>query len=182
MQYTKHLYYRSRYYFVEKIYFDDLVKNNNPIIYYNRNKYPSIHLDYERKRLKNMAKILKTVPKKSYLLGDFIMELIVFNKSYLSQLNQYIERIYKNGWKDIVPKKVNTLLEKLHFSEWAIYAIFLIDILNVKDCKKMSTEKYLSHIHSENYYKRYKYDSKIVHFVVKTISKEDIKKNILFIL
>lgn len=164
---------------LKKVLYEDLIENNQPIIYFNRNSYPSLHLEYERCRLENIAKILDIKPKRTYLLGDFIMELMIFNSTYLKNLRVYLNSLYgKDGLAEIVPSNPKTLKEKLLFGEWSLYCMYVLDVLAVQVPIRMSTEKYMMHIHSKNYYKRFSYDAKIVHFVAKDLDVDDIRKKV----
>ena len=168
---------------LQKITWDDLMIQDTPVVYFNRDRYPSIHLEYERARLVNMAKLLQVAPQKSYLPGNFIMELIVFNGAYLWGLRDYLKGLYGDDYfLRIAPRSTKTLLEKLHFSEWALYSIYLLDVAKAPVQLRLSTSRYMAHIHSENYYKRFGYDAKIVHFVAKDLNMHEIRCRVNHIL
>ena len=88
----------------------------------------------------------------------------------------------KDCFAKIAPKETDSIIDKLEFSEWCLYAIYLLDVLNLTPPTKLSTEKYMSHIHSENYLKRFDYDSKIAHFACKCLDEKAIKNKLIYLI
>ena len=154
--------------------FKPLTKRNlffgpTPILFYNR--YPSTlnHLFYERKRVENVASILRVRPTKSWLLGDFIMDFMLFESSHLYKLRRYLEAIYgKEPFLQILPKQCDTEEQRVTFGEWTLYAVFLLDVLNIKVPVQNSMNRFIAQVHSSKDFAGFHFDAHVVHFVAKT--------------
>ena len=154
----------------------DLFSQGDQILYYNRYPFTPNHLEYERKRIINVAKILQCNPYNSYLLGDFIMELMIFNATYLIELLKYLSNIYGEDpiYRIIDNMSSDSLMDKTCFGEWTLYAVFLLDVLNLSICIKNSDSKFVEQLHSINDLYLHSPHAKVVHCVNKDIDKKQL--------
>lgn len=170
---------------LKEIGYNMLFDNNDvPILYYNR--YPKVedykHLKYERERVINISKILKTEPVRSYLLGDFIMDFCVFNSEILVKIREYLSHIYGgSGYENFIVDCTSflSLEDKNKFGEWTIYAMFILDILNLPVTVKNSNYSFFSQIHSSSDLEAFEYKSCIAHFVDKRLDKNIIISKVI---
>lgn len=162
---------------LKRVIYQDLIKNGQAILYFNRYSLPSIHLHSERKRVENIAKLLNTQPKRSFILGDFIMELMIFDSVYLQSLRNHLNHMYgSNPYDYILPSKCETYAEKTAFGEWTLYCVYILDVLKKQVPLKNSNSKFVIHLHSDNDLNRFDLDSQVVHFVSKSFNVLDLKK------
>ncbi len=152
----------------------DLFEQGEHILYYNRYPFTLNHLEYERKRVHNVAEILQQKPYRSCLLGDFIMELMTFKTSYLKQLRRYLSEIYGDDpiYRIIKSLSSQTLADKTCFGEWTLYAVFLLDVLKLTIRVKNSNSSFVEQIHSSNDLYLHSHCAKVIHCVDKNISRE----------
>ncbi|GGH58097.1 hypothetical protein GCM10008014_30380 [Paenibacillus silvae] len=149
--------------------YDELFENDKAVLYFNRYSTPGIHLHYERKRVENISEILQTTPKRAFLLGDFIMELMIFDCQYLRSLMNYLNQLYgNNALASVVPDSCDTYSEKTAFGEWTLYAVYILDVLNDSVPIRNSECKFVRHLHSANDLRRFQYDCHVAHFVNKS--------------
>jgi len=159
---------------VGKLFFE-----GTPIIYYNRYSTPCYHLEYERKRILNLSKVLKVEPRKSFFLGDFIMDLMIYDRDFLSQLRNYIYRMYGENFPlKIFKKNITTLLDKTSFGEQTLYTMFLLDVLKVNYLIKDNRNEFVTQLHTQDEFQNYSYNSYVVHFVNKDFDNHIIKTNV----
>lgn len=172
---------------LREININHLFRNNKPIIYFNRYRHPSNHLVYERKRVENVAKILKTVPAKSYLLGDFILDFTLFDIKILKSLKEYLFDIYGNDFFVKIIKNDSIIVEYkgivenkgINFGEWTLYAVFVLDVLKLDWPLKNSFCRYFNQIHNTFDLLNNNFNEAIVHFVDKEIDIELIKDKLI---
>jgi len=127
-----------------------VTRAGEPIIFYNRYRYPNPHLEYERRRVLSVARLLKVEPTTSYLLGDFIMDLTLFDRRHLMALRQYLARLYQNtSFADVLPTSIQTVAERRLFGEWTLYAVFVLDVLRFPAPVRNSGSRFVSQVHSE---------------------------------
>lgn len=156
--------------------YEDLFYNNQPIIYFNRYLHTEKHLMYERERVKNVSQLLDVEPKKSLILGDFIMELFLFDSNVLELLEEIIA--YKYDSYETLLKNVSCskLSERNKFGEWTLYSVFLLEVLKVRFKVKNSRNVFVEQIHSKNDLIHHNCQAKIVHVVDKNISLHELYK------
>lgn len=148
---------------------EHLFRGPEPILFYNR--YPSTtkHLLYERRRVENVARILHTRPERSWLLGDFIMDLMLFESARLRELRRYLETLYGDEpFLRILPRRCETLEEKATFGEWTLYAVFLLDVLKTRPPVRNSGNRFIAQVHSAKELAEFHFDAHVVHFVDKS--------------
>lgn len=155
--------------------YDDLFYNNEQILYYNRYPFNQNHLEYERKRIENLANVFHITQTKSYLLGDFIMELMIFKKQYLIELTEYICRQYVSLENMVKRFQCQSLFDKVSFGEWTLYAMFLLDVKQEKVAVRNSKSLFVEQLHSMKDCDLHNKEAKVVHFVNKELSYEMIK-------
>lgn len=166
--------------FLSEVNAEDVLRNGSPILYFNRYPEKTKHLNYERRRVKNVSKILKVKPHKSLPLGDFIMDFMVFDVLVLKKLRSYLTELYGEGFfEKILPREVDSYDLTVAFGEWTLYSVFLLDFLKVEPTIKNSNSQYLKQVHSEGDLKNFDFNSKIVHFVSKGFDRTTIESNII---
>jgi hypothetical protein len=158
---------------------DALFDGELPFLFYNRYPYRSNHLIYERQRVENVARLLRVEPRRSLPLGDFVMDFTIFAANTLRGLRRYIEELYgPGGIAAVLPRSCDTLEQKVIFGEWALHAVYLLDVLNEYVPLRNSQNQFVAQVHSTRDYSNYQYDSRIVHFVSKSFDVKDIRYHI----
>lgn len=146
----------------------NLVDSNGAILYFNRYSEPTTHLEYERKRVEAVSKILQTEPNRSFMLGDFIMDFMTFDKKIIKSLHQYLESLYgQDFFSTILSGREISPYDKQLFGEWTLYAIYVLDVLSKNITIRNSQSLFLRQIHNSRVLKEFEFDSYIVHFVDK---------------
>jgi hypothetical protein len=154
--------------------YNDLFYDEKPILYYNRYDFSPNHLEYERKRIENIAILFDITPKLTYMLGDFIMELMIFEDDNLKELELYVQKKY-GSISNLLSKLSSTNFhEKAHFGEWSLYAMFLLDIIHKNVLVKNAKSEFMLQIHSRNDIALYKANAKVIHIVNKFFSEQEV--------
>jgi hypothetical protein len=160
---------------LKSVEWQDLVSDNGPILYFNRYPQASSHLEYERKRVRSVARLLAVDPVRSLPFGDFVMDLCLFERRHLLQLRAHVDRIHgESGLLSILPERCETLDDKLQFGEWSLYAVYLLDIIHAENEVRNSASAYLAQVHSQRDLEKFTFDSQIVHFVSKEFDTTEI--------
>lgn len=160
--------------------YGDLMQNGQPVIYYTRHLPPDQHWLYEWHRVNHTARILQVRPVTARRYVDFINDLFCFNGADLQELNWYLEKLYGpeayfNLLRDMGDKPTN----QKKFGEWTLYSLFLLEVLKRQPEIRNSRAGYLRQVHSSRVLKRYQFDSKVVHFVAKSLDVNYIKQQII---
>jgi Family of unknown function (DUF6492) len=154
---------------LRRVTIDDLFEQGSSILYFNRYVLPSNHLHYERRRVEYVSRILQVKPKRSFLLGDFIMELMILDRQHLTGLRDHLARLYgPESFVGIVPAQCDSLLDKVKFGEWTLYAVYILDVMNERVPVRNADCKFMRHIHSNNDLEWFQFDSSVAHFVDKS--------------
>jgi hypothetical protein len=154
---------------------EHLFRGPRPILFYNRYPHTRKHLIYERRRVKHIARILGVRPERSWRLGDFIMDLTLFESGRLRELRQYLTGLYGNEpFLRILPRRCDTLEEKGTFGEWTLYAVFLLDVLKARPPMKNSMNRFIAQVHSGKELVDFRFDTHVVHFVDKSFDATQI--------
>ena len=159
--------------------YKDLFYEDNPILYYNRYDFSPNHLEYERKRVENIAVLLGVTPEISYMLGDFIMELMIFEDSTLKELELYIKKLYGSYYDLLSKLSATDLREKVSFGEWTLYAMFILDIIHKNVLVKNAKSTFMVQIHSRNDIALYKRNAKVIHIVSKAFSEKEVDELVM---
>ena len=160
---------------VQPVYWEDLFRLDMPKLYYNRYKKPCNHLEYERSRLEGISDILQVAPEKAYLLGDFIMELMIFDRDILHKLRKYLTSLYGDyPFTKVINNITDDIVEGNKFGEWSLYSTFVLDVLHESFPTCNSRNEFVTQLHSESDLALYDYHSKIVHFVNKGFPREQV--------
>lgn len=150
---------------------EDLICNNRPVLYYNRYPNPNPHFAYEQQRVNSIAQILQVIPTTSSNYVDFILDLFCFERDFLISLHRYLQVLYGyNYFYAILKNRGSTLSDKMRFGEWTLYSVYVLDCLKANVCLRNSASKYLCQIHEERSLMDYQFDSKVVHFVDKSVN------------
>lgn len=158
----------------------DLVADSFPILYYRRHRPPTIHLGYEWMRLWHIARILQVKPANAWRYVDFINDLFCFNREALIGLNRHLEKLYGSQpyyrlLRDFGTDKKNNK----KFGEWTLYSVYLLDCLKQRVTLKNSAAGFSHQVHGPRYLSKYRFDSKVVHFVDKAFDVDQIKWQIV---
>jgi hypothetical protein len=162
----------------------DLIAGGLPILYYNGPGRrgliaPDFWMDrwYELARLDYIARILRVRPTVARHYVDFIFDLFCFNRAYLADLHQYLVKQYG-------PDCFYTLLNGLgdadrkQFGEWTLYSTYLLDCVGAPVEVRDSAASFLRQIRNRRILQSYQFDSKVVHFVDKTLDPREIAARI----
>lgn len=137
-----------------------------PILRFFRYGRPNAHLRFERGRVLNVARLLGAEPARSFLPGDFICDLFLFDTEVLRGLRQHLggttamaqllERLGdRQSWDD-------------RFGEWTTYAVFTLDCLRAEVGLQQATPAFFTQIHSRSdVADPRRYDGQVVHFAWK---------------
>ena len=158
---------------------DILIDSFGPILYFNRYPYPSKHLEYERGRVEEVSKILKVEPVNSFILGDFIIDIGVFDRKTISQLRNYLESLYGDqAFFKLLHGKGISPFEKKTFGEWTLWAVYILDVLHKRVTIKNSNSLFMRQVHNERVLSEFEFDSYAVHFVDKFFDLEYIANHL----
>jgi hypothetical protein len=158
--------------------YHDLVNDGSPILYYTHHMLPDPHYLYELRRVKNVAEILQVKPVRSRRYVDFINDLFCFNREDLIRLNGYLERLYGKDSYYTVLRDMNVSKDQDKFGEWTLYSVYLLDCLKKNVQLQNSGEGFLYQAHSQFSLKRFRFNTKVAHFVGKDFSVPYIKQEI----
>jgi len=133
---------------------------------------------YEKRRLQNVAKILQVRPTRAARYVDFIFDLFCFDRDSLIGLNRHLERLYG---PDCFSRLLGELgdRDRTRFGEWTLYATYLLDCLNAPAAVRDSGSIFLAQVRGRRVLRRYKFDSKVVHFVDKRFDVDWIVRQIV---
>lgn len=156
-----------------------LFEGISPILYYNRYPHTSVHLAYERRRVANVAQLLQVDPKRSLPLGDFIMDLMLFERGCLRGLRCYLEGLYgQPAFERILPHSCETMNDKALFGEWTLYAVYLLDVLGADVPLRNSRNRFLAQVHTAKDFADFDFGATVVHFVNKGFDRDRIRREI----
>jgi hypothetical protein len=164
---------------------EDLVAEDRPILYYNGPRgysiaTPDFWMDrwYEMIRIDYVSKILRVTPNVSRRYVDFIFDLFCFNRGHLADLNRYLARLHG---PDYFYALLNGLgdADRKQFGEWTLYSMYLLDCVRAPVEMRNSAASFLRQIRNRRILKGYQFDSKVVHFVDKSLSPSEITERII---
>jgi Family of unknown function (DUF6492) len=136
-----------------------------PVIRFFRYGRPNPHLRFERGRVRNVARLLNTQPRRSFLLGDFICDLFLFDRELLRALRAHLG-----------PGRLLTFLDSLgrrqgwddRFGEWTAYSVFALDVIGADVDLRLGTPEFFRQIHTDwEMASPTRYDGSVVHFAWK---------------
>ena len=146
----------------------ELLEGGEPVLYYNRYPYPCGHLDYERRRVRHVARLLGVEPHRSLPLGDFILDLMLFDRRHLVALREHLQQRHgPDPLARLLPASPQTLEDKVRFGEWTLVAVFILDVLQASPPIRNAQSRYLAQVHSQRELERFNFDARVVHFVSK---------------
>ena len=155
---------------------NDLFAGTTPILFYNRSDEKDKHFIYECQRVRNIASLLRVEPTRSLVLGDFIMDLTLFESAHLQKLREYLEGIYgREPFLKILPRETETFEQRNTFGEWTLYAVFLLDVLKLDVTTRNSMNKFIAQVHSLRQFADFQFDAHVVHCVAKTFDVSRIR-------
>jgi hypothetical protein len=164
---------------------DDLVAGGRPILYYNGPRRTSIiapdfWMDrwYEMVRLDHVARILRVTPTVARRYVDFIFDLFCFDREYLAELNRYLTRLYgAEAYYSLMHELGDS--DRKQFGEWTLYSTYLLDCIGAPVEVRSSAATFLRQIRNDRILRRYRFDSKVVHFVDKAMDPAEIVRRIV---
>jgi hypothetical protein len=143
---------------------DDLFGADDlPVLRYFRYPWPNAHLRFERERVLNVARMLCVKPCRSFLLGDFVCDLFVFDAELLKALRARLAR-----GSSLVASLA--ALGRRHgadnrFGEWTSYAVFCLDHHPGGVHIRLAEPGFFGQVHSpRDLLRPSRYASRIVHF------------------
>jgi hypothetical protein len=149
---------------------NELFIDDTPILYFNRYPKGRHHLAYERRRVRNIARILKVEPRRSLSLGDFVMDFKLLEAERLRDLREYLASLYgTEPFGVVVPRRCDTLKDKEAFGEWTLYSVFLLDVLQLMVPIRNSRNRFVAQVHSAREFAQFHFDAHAVHFVDKSL-------------
>lgn len=156
----------------------DLVFNDVPILHFTRHLLPDRHFLFESQRVKHVAHILKVKAEKARQYVDFINDLFCFNREFLTQLNQYLTKLYGGESYYNLLRHLNTSTDQNKFGEWTLYSVYLLDYLKENVPMKNTQSGFLYQVHSRLLMSLFQFNTKAVHFVAKDFDVNYIKRQI----
>lgn len=166
--------------FLKRVDYTHFFVNGRPILYYNRYPDTHHHLQFERRRVSNVAALLDVEPIQSLYFGDFIMDFMIFDRDILQALRSHLQSRYgENALESILPARCCTMNEKVLFGEWSLYAVFVLDVLGSYPPIRNSESRHLAQVHSEKDLRRFEFNSRIVHFVDKNFDQQYILRKLI---
>lgn len=157
----------------------DLLDNGSPVLYYRSHMPPAMHWWYEFQRVHHDARILGVRPTRSLRYVDFINDLFCFDRDALERLNQYlVQRHGADAYYMLLNGLTTTPRDQKKFGEWTLYSIFVLDYLQQNVAVRDSEKGFLHQVHSARGLRVYRFDSKAVHFVGKSLDVPFIKRSI----
>lgn len=165
---------------LQPIQYADLVDGAMPVLYYTRHWLPDKHFLYERGRVKAVARILGVQPERALRYVDFINDFFTFNRQALESLNAALEARYGADCYATLLGKLDSASEsdRNKFGEWTLYSVFLLDYLKRDVTLRDTRGGFLHQIHSRFAMRRYRFDSKVAHFVSKDFDAAYIRRQI----
>lgn len=158
----------------------DMVSQGKPVTYYTGHFPPDLHYFYEWMRVGYIAKILKVQPTIARRYVDFINDLFCFNRQELIDLNKYLQKEYgSNCYYNLLRDFGTDSRNQKKFGEWTLYTLFVMEVLKRPVEVRNTKNGFLSQVHSLRDLNRYKFDSKVVHFVGKNFDVNYIKQQII---
>lgn len=146
----------------------DLIADDFPVLYYRRHRVPNPHILFEYQRVTAIGHILKTHPWRAYRYGDFISDLFCFDRATMQSLNVKMQQLYGSEPYHTVLHGLGSGPENYNkFGEWTLYSVYLLDCLKLDLTMRNAAAGFLYQAHSERDFRRYRFDSKVVHFVSK---------------
>ena len=156
----------------------DLVHEGRPILYYTQHRLPDTHLLYERQRVRHVARILQVEPAVASRYVDFINDVFCFNRGTLIELNADLEALYGQGHYYKLLSDLDTEGDRKKFGEWSLYSVFVLDKLKQSVAMRDTRDGFLHQVHSQRTLKRFRFDTKAVHFVGKDFDLSYINRRI----
>jgi hypothetical protein len=157
----------------------DLVDQGQPVLYYSSHTLPDPHYLFEKKRVRNVAKILDVAPLRSLLYVDFINDFFCFKREWLIALNDVI--VSKYGAEPYVKllEGFSVSKDQTRFGEWTLYSVFILDVMKQSPTVRDARGAYLTQIHSRLGLALSRLDSKIVHLVAKSFDPDAIRQKLM---
>jgi len=158
---------------------DDLLDSSGgPVLRYFRYDRPNQHLAFERRRVRNVSRMLGVEPKRSLLLGDFVCDLFVFDVVLLRMLREHL-----GGQSGLLGT-----LEGLgarqgaddRFGEWTAYAVYCLELASIPMTARRAENDYFGQVHSGwELCRPDRYRHRIVHFAWKPPDPAAIREDLI---
>jgi hypothetical protein len=137
--------------------------DGRPRLRFFRYPHPARHLAFERARVLNVAALLGVAPDRSFMLGDFVCDLFVMQRSVLASLRRHLAG--RGGLLSHLNSLGNRRGADNRFGEWTLYAVFVLDILSDHPSLELAEDTWFKQVHSANDLRRPEWHrAKIVHF------------------
>ncbi len=153
---------------------NDLVdRDGRHLLRYFRYGRPNPHLYFERQRVLNVAHLLRVEPRRSFMPGDFICDLFLFDADVLRALRTRLaeRRALGQVLHGFGPRQG----PDNRFGEWTAYAVFCLDVIDADVRLAPSTPDFFGQIHSRwDLMRGDRFSSRVVHFVAEPNGTEAI--------
>lgn len=157
----------------------DLLKGGRPILYFNRYPEGGRHLEYERARVRHVGALLGLQTDLAYEYGDFIFDLFCFDRDYLHSLEAYLHRRHgPDCFAHLLEGRSDSPAERGRFGEWTLYSVYVLARFAGEFQVENSDSRYLRQVHRAHDLTRFRFDSKVVHFVDKSFDVQDIRRRL----
>lgn len=146
---------------------DDLIRDELPLLRYFRYEQSTPHLNFERTRVRNVARQLAVEPSRALPPGDFICDVFPMAATHLRCLRTRLDALYGPGG-------LTELLERFgqrrgpdnRTGEWTMYAVFILDVLAARPQLRLAGRDWAVQIHTPADMARPGWHAaRIIHFV-----------------
>lgn len=152
-----------------------LAPDGRPYLYVNRYRYPSRHLEYERRRVRAVAELLDVAPVAALELGDFISDLFCFERALLDAVTRRLEQRFGANWTHILEGRTTQPADQERFGEYTLYSVWALESGSASPPPvRVCTETHVLQLHSRRAFERARFDAPVVHIVDKTLSVDEI--------
>jgi len=146
----------------------------SPYLYVNRYRYPSVHLSYERRRVRAVAELLGVTPNTSLILGDFISDFFCFERSTLLATIERLRRIHGAEWTGVLEGRDTSPADQERFGEYSLYAVVALELAGRRPPVRICRESHVLQLHSRRSLERARFEAPIVHLVDKGIKLDEV--------
>jgi hypothetical protein len=129
------------------------------------------HVEFEQQRIEEMGALLRVPAPRTLQYTDFILDFFCFDREILRSLGQWMDR---NGSFIRLLRRFETdPSSRTCFGEWTAYALYALDILHADIPVRNGGGKYFAQLYRAARFQEFKWGSKIVHFVDKTLASQE---------
>lgn len=147
---------------------DLLDRQGRPLVRYFRSDRPDLHLQFERRRVRNVARLLGVEPQRALLFGDLVCDLFLFDVALLQALRRHLA--LRGGLLRALESLGPRRGADDRFGEWTAYAVFCLELAGIPMTARRAEPDFFGQLHSPWEMRRPdRYRQRIVHFAWKPI-------------